>query len=329
MNVAEPSERHLSRDGLHDYLASGAPAIVKVDGEPVAYLIIDPGMSRLAMRFPDDHSGVPDLAPYRHFSAGKVAWEDGLWVELMIDGTELLDTYPVLCAVADRVQLGGLNFPVAVREVIASFHELLAAAGRLSDEQELGLFGELLLLEHLIAQMGEQNALNSWRGPIAEEHDFGLESDDVELKTTTSERRRHWINDLEQLTPTVGRSLWLVSVQLTTAGIGASKLPELIATLRSKVLDPETTALLEHRLADAGWRDEQSALYQRRFRARSVPALFRVDAVFPALTTASLVAAGLDPSHFPKVTYMLELSGVLEAIDPPGPIAGFLKALAA
>ncbi len=314
--------RHLTRDGLADYLAAGAPAVIKIDGAPILYLVIEPALRRLALRTPLARQSLPDLTTYRHVSAVMIHWNDRQWFELRVEGQMLLDAYPVLCSIADRIQLQHVDVGPAVADALASLRELLASYGRLSEEQEIGLFGELLVLRHLIAERSISEPIQSWRGSTSEEHDFDIGVDDVEVKSTTSECRHHWIGDLHQLKPTVGRRLWLVSIQLTGAGSGGSSLPELVDAIRLGMSAGPSADEMRRKLDASGWRDETSPLYTRRFRLRSSPAVFEVDKAFPALTPSTLAAAGVDHERIVRVKYVINLDGLPSAASPPEPLRG-------
>lgn len=312
--------RHLSRDGLADYLAAGAPAVIKIDGDPVLYLVIEPALHRLALRTPLPRKSVPDLSTYRHVSAVAIHWNDRQWFELRIDGRMLLDAYPVLCSIADRVQMHRIDVGPAVTDALASLKELLSSYGRLSEEQETGLFGELLVLHHFIQDGSVPYPIRSWRGSAREEHDFDIGADDVEVKSTASENRHHWIGDINQLKATLGRRLWLASIQLTGAGVGGHSLPDLIDAIRAITPRDPSAQELRRKLDAAGWRDEAAPLYTRRFRLRCPPAVFEVDTTFPALTPTLLAAAGVDCGRFVRVNYMINLDGLPAAPAPPEPL---------
>jgi hypothetical protein len=236
MSTTSPSGRHLQREGLEEYLNAGSPAIVVIDGEPSAQLVIEPLDRRLSLRILAPSGEPPDLVGYRHLATDTVTIDGHRWVELSISGDEnLLDAYPVLCAVADRVQQDQTPFATAVLDAIASYQQILRSLRRLGDEQETGLYGELLVLEHLLDVIGADHAIAAWRGPSREEHDFGLASSDLEIKTTMSEVRHHWIRGVTQLQPTPDRTLWLVSIQLTAAGDGGRSLPELVNDIRGSL----------------------------------------------------------------------------------------------
>lgn len=316
--TALPSERHLRPEGLREYLAAAVPTLVPVEGDPKCFLVVDPALQRVAIRVPWSAGELPDLTSYRHFFAETTARDGARWGEFGATGNEvLLDAYPVICAVADRVQQDGKPFAIAVREVLETYHELLRGIGRLSDQEEVGLFGELWVLDRLIDGLGEATAVGAWRGAVSEEHDFGLPDDDVEVKTTMSETRRHWVGTATQLEPTVGRPLWVLSLQVTTAGVGGLSLPELIASLRLRIVDGTVRAVLEDRLGLVRWRDDQAALYGRRFRLRTDPATFRVDDDFPAVTPAKLATAGVAVQRVAAVSYLIDLSGLPPDTPPP------------
>lgn len=319
---AEP-HRHLSIDGFSEYLAAGAPSALKIDGEPVVYISFDPSRPRLALRTPLGKQSIPDLSGYDRISAASVYWNDAQWCELRLDGEVIKDAYPVFCSIADRIQLQSMSFGSAVVDALSSLRELLSGKGRLSHEQEIGLYGELLVLCSLLSNLPAAEALGSWRGPEAEEHDFTLSLDDVEVKSTTAEERAHWINGFRQLEPTVGRKLWLLSVQLTAAGPSGTSLAELVAQTRSLLDGPELLQEIDQKLALLNWRDDSAALYGRRYRLRSKPRIFRIDEAFPALTPARFNKAGVAHERLSQIRYQIDLEGFPAATDFPDELTNF------
>lgn len=312
-----PNERHLTWSNLVAYLEADAPAAIVISGAPEVRLIIEPSENRIAVRGPwSSAHEVPELARYRHLDLRVGTDASGNWVELAVTGRHVLrGAYSMLTAVADSVQIDGREMGDAIQRAIESHQELLSALGRLSDHQELGLFGELLILGHLIGNVGAQAAVASWRGPISEEHDFGLETIDLEIKTTLTEDRSHHVSSLTQLEPSAGRDLWLVSVQLTTTGVSGSTLPELIEHTNSLLSDLRLKMRFVEQLRHLGWDVNQSHLYTRRFAKRGPTLLYRIDESFPALTPRSLMLAGLPIERFSNVSYVLQTDGLTP--DPP------------
>ena len=305
-------DRHLSWPNLLKYLNAGAPAIVRITGTPNCDLVIEPVEQRIALRGPwPTAADIPDLTGYRRLDTRSGTGASGDWVEFAATGRDILrEAYPVLVAVADRVQMHGEGMGRAIQQVLSSYRELLSSLGRLSEHQELGLYGELVVLRHLIRSAGKQTAVDSWKGPTREEHDFGLDSYDIEVKTTLSEDRSHRISSLTQLQPSPDRYLWLVSVQLTASGIGGTTLPQLIESIKDRLSGPALRSRFAERLASVGWDPTHSHLYTRRFASRSDVLTFRVTDNFPAITARRLQSIGLPIERFTKVSYILHTAGL-------------------
>lgn len=318
-----PGDRHLSWPNLREYLDAGAPAIVRIAGTPEVDLVIEPDEQRIALRGPWPTTGdVPDLVQYRHLDTRVGTSAAGDWVEFAVAGRGvLLEAYPMLLAVADHVQLRGADMGTAIGHVLASYRELLSSLGRLSDDQELGLFGELLVLDRLIGSIGARRAVDSWRGPTREEHDFGLGDFDIEVKTTLTEDRSHHISSMTQLEPSPARSLWLVSVQLTTRGIDGITLPESIDRTMTRLPEPAIRARFADRLTAVGWDPSHGHLYVRRFIPRGEVLAFRVTEEFPAITAQRLRSTGLPIERFSRVSYILHTAG-LPPDTPPDELRG-------
>ena len=320
--IDRPDIRHLEPASLSEYLAAGAPALVPIDGSPSVVLVIEPGDERLAIRAPYDGGDLPDLARYRHLDldVGTDGGED--WVEFSVSGgANLLEAYPVLRSVADRVQLDGYNVGAAVIEVLGIYHQMLSALGRLTDEQEIGLAGELLVLTQLIRNIGSDAALVAWRGPASEEHDFGLAEIDVEVKTTLSEQRAHRISSVTQLEPNPQRELWLASVQLTTGGQSGRTLPQMIDALWTSLSTAASRSRFTATLDALGWTASQSELYTRSFSRRGTILTFMVGPEFPAITQARLAQGGVPIERIRSLSYILSLVG-LSGDEPPPALAG-------
>jgi hypothetical protein len=305
-----------------EYLQAGAAALVPIDGSPTLTLVIEPADYRIAIRAPYDGADLPDLSHYRHLGLSVGTSAGGDWLEFGVSGgADLLDAYPVLRSVADRVQLGGTSVGTAVREVLQRYHQMLSSLGRLTEQQEVGLVGELLVLDHMIDVLGERAAIASWRGPLAEEHDFGLEDIDVEVKTTLSEERAHRISSLTQLVANPDRGLWLVSVQLTLGGLAGRTLSQRIDAMVSALMSTEIRDLFISTLDRIGWTAAQSDLYTRRFATRGHILTYHVGPEFPAVTPARLSVGGVPLDRIRALTYILVLEG-LEADSPPPPLNG-------
>ena len=152
----------------------------------------------VAMRVVWDGVAVPDLVEYEHLSADVVRTGSQAWAELLIDDPDVFRrALPVVWRIADRIQIEQHDFARAVTDTLADFREPLEGAAALPADREVGLFGELTVLDCLLSAAGGARAVAAWRGPNSDEHDFDLGKGDLEVKSTTSERRVHWIGSIQ------------------------------------------------------------------------------------------------------------------------------------
>ena len=164
----------------------------------------------------------PNVVELENVSFDVISDDHVIWHQLAVRLDDNVDeVYGLLCAILDRVQLSGYSFADAVEEALNSLTGILAVRHSLTREKQVGLFGELIVLLAVAEETSSADAMNSWRGPLGEEHDFGLPNADLEVKTTLSERRAHWISTATQLVPTGKRPLYLLSIQITGAALDA------------------------------------------------------------------------------------------------------------
>lgn len=200
--------------------------------------------------------------------------------------------YHFAVAVAERVIVEKRPAIEAVGLELQCFTDLLEEKSLLGLERQLGLLGELMFLERLVGNGGVA-ALDSWLGPLGEPHDFRLQWCEFEVKTTVSPHRTHTIHGTEQLMPSKGCSLYLVSVLLGPAGASdgfslAAKVAQLSGRFApvSARLSAFTTAL-----EACGFRNADREHYTRQFAMRRPMGIVRVDENFPAITRPTIQSA--------------------------------------
>lgn len=309
--------RHLSVDDFSHYVRTGVPIEHPIPGAPRILLFTDPQRARIGLRGPAVAHETPPVGELENLTVCAVHHDGQRMIEVAVtDPTIFTDAYPLLCAVADRVQLDGHPLTRALAETVRRLGHLLRREDSLPIEVEAGLLGELVVVAGLARTAGTVAALEAWRTHPGEEHDFGLPRLDVEVKATTSERRTHWISSLTQLVPTGQRSLWLVSVQITRAGADGTTLGELIRRVRDLFAAAGDPDPFDARLRSAGWRDSYNVHAQQRWRLRTPPAGFAVIPGFPHLTPDLLTAAGIDSTHITDVEYRLDLTGRHQDVCP-------------
>jgi alpha-ketoglutarate-dependent taurine dioxygenase len=314
--TSSDAARHMPADAVEAYDHVGVNGTIVVAGTPAVRLQISPSRHRLTLlvRVDSDAHG-PDVQNRANVSYDLQHEAGVMWHRLDVTYEDnLAEVYAILCTVADRVQIGGDTFGNAVDAVLAGLGEILAGRGGLTHEQQVGLFGELVVLLSAAAQTTPAQAVAAWRGPAREEHDFGLGNADVEVKTTMSEHRRHWISTGTQLVPTPGRDLYLLSLQVTGAGNGpGATLADAVAAARA--LATVATGLIDGALAAAGWRQRHADLYNARWALRTGPEFHLVDQDFPAVTPERLAASVPNANRVTDLRYRVDLDGLVP--EPP------------
>jgi hypothetical protein len=306
--------RHAPAAIVEAYQSQGVNGVLVVGGTPAARIEIAPQHRRLSLlvQVSGEPRG-PDLLDRANLAYDVVHDAGQMWHRLDVTFDDNLgEVYPVLCAVADRIQLGGESFTDAVEAVLAGLGDILAGRGGLPHEKQVGLFGELVVLLSLAAHSTPAGAVAAWRGPDREEHDFGLPGVDVEVKTTMSEHRRHWIGAPTQLVPTPDRDLHLLSLQITASGAGpGATLTDLVGA--AQALPGAPPGAVEAGLASAGWRARHADLYRSRWTLRTAAEFHLVDDAFPAVTPDRLGAAVPSPERIVDFRYRVDLDRLVPA----------------
>jgi hypothetical protein len=161
--------------------------------------------------------------------------------------------------------------------------------GVLSAEAETGLFGELIILDTLIASgMPAIDAVNAWHGPIDGIQDFLIGTGAIEVKTTASQGSfPAKISSLGQLDNSLVQPLYLAGIRVALHDSGTT-LTEFVDSLRSRFLsDSHALSVYENRLIQAGLIKSYADSYTRRF-IHSSTVTFHVNEEFPRLISSNV-----------------------------------------
>ncbi|XUL88392.1 PD-(D/E)XK motif protein [Streptomyces galilaeus] len=248
------------------------------------------------------------------------------YADLACMRNDLDDLFTELCVdVLGAVEELPDNPIKALYRVLDRWRALFQAQGvPLGPEQLAGLFGELTVLNRLLAT--DPSAHRLWRGPEGHHHDFTGGATAVEVKaSTTREGRRPRIHGLDQLDVPEGGNLLLAWFRLqrtsgTVAGIAFVDLVE--QALR---LCDDEGALL-NLLATVGYRPADSDLYHDVRFVISEERWYRVGPDFPGLTGRALVDAGV-PVSILDVEYTIDLSGETPAPLPSDQVPQLIEGL--
>jgi hypothetical protein len=163
-------------------------------------------------------------------------------------------------------------------------------AGILSEDEEIGLHGELIVLERLLAALPDSVAVvDMWQGPLRGLHDFMLPVGALETKATTAAKGfRATIGSLEQLDLAIRSPIYLSAVRLAGSDAG-STLPQRVAQLRALLTawSGEAAQSFSSRLLRAGYVDAFADRYTRRLIVSDLRWI-EVSGDFPLLTAASV-----------------------------------------
>ena len=307
---------HLTPESLDEYFRLGVVSVFQLSTELDARLEIDPPSDQMRLFVPA-RGGVPEVTDFERIRVDRI---DGVGstssYRLIFDASQMhYAAYQLIESIVSYLREGN-SFRQAVGESVADMKDLLANRTRLSDEVETGLWGELLLLEHLVGRVGEEPAIDAWLGPENSEHDFSFTSFEAEVKTTRAETRHHRIGTDTQLERSPDRPLYLVSIQVTLAGAATRgrTLPRLVADVRSTF--KRSAHRFDAALHGLHYYDNDADLYRTEFQLRSTPRAYLVDDRFPAVTRSRLEPATPSPWLISDVRYRVDVGGLPYAAVP-------------
>lgn len=198
-----------------------------------------------------------------------------------------------------------LAMTMFLRRVRAWQEFMRKGIAHLSVEEEIGLFGELVFLESLIANdLRPLVAMEAWDGPSRGAHDFVLGTGAVEVKSSLAQNRfLATISSLEQLDDTLRKPLFISKQRLIQTAAGRT-LAEMALFIDANLnVDPEAQEMFRDKLLAAGYLSIHEKEYQRRFEVSS-SFIVQIDENFPRITRASA------PEGIISASYDLDLDQV-------------------
>lgn len=189
------------------------------------------------------------------------------------------------------------------------WHRLLRSGqdGRLSEEEQKGLIGELRVIERCLLDVIEaRDAVEGWTGPLGAPKDFEIGLVGIEAKARSPQRAEIRISSVDQL-DSAGMSRLFLSVIEVGASFDDSAtavtITDLATRVRSRIaaLDTSATIVFDERLAATGFDWEEDYSDKRWTIGDEV--LYEVADGFPRLTPATVPAAVDD------VRYTISMAG--------------------
>ena len=193
----------------------------------------------------------------------------------------------------------------ACMDAVLEFRRLLSKNGGLlpSEDEILGLVGELLLLKRLVS--ASPHLWQGWNGPLGSARDYSWGTVDIEAKASRmAGESRLTVNGLEQLEPEQGRDLLIHHSVLTNNPVGTVYVPGLVDEIRGQISDLEG---FDTRLVSAGFLSEQRDLWlEHRFTLHGSH-IYRVSENFPRIRKSDFPDGSL-PAGVAKLRYDIMLS---------------------
>lgn len=274
------------------------------------------GSEEIALYVELDRRHKPPTSPLPLIHIDQIAERGMRMARIRTTQTALIrDFHDLLNAVADRIVTHERTLDQAFVETVRAWSALLERPRGLGTQKRIGVLGELSALVSIGHTRDWAAAVQAWKGPYREEHDFGLPDFDVEVKTTASEQRSHTVHGLGQLTPTRDRPLWLVSLQVTRGGAGGRSLQECVHAVRHEITEQAPASLdrFDELISEAGWDPEVPD--DEKWRMRTDPVALTVDDRLPHLDMRTLPAHVRDRVR--DVTYTLDVSGLPQRPESP------------
>lgn len=267
------------------YIGPGTPFEQSLVDEPRLSLVYDPSPSRLGLRLRlTNNRPWVGLGPFQNVNVRTVLLSGTPHVEVLTDAPELFrPIYALISDVLSRMADGESDCLRALELSWGDFEALLSSSAQITREKVVGLFGELWVLRLLLSE--SVAPLSCWIGADRQSHDFRMGALELEVKTTTSNVRRHVIHGLNQLSPTPGYTLSLVSIRLGSAGSNPGEsLNELVEKIRSALrTDPAALRRFNVSLATVGYDSEHTECSIRYVLAAPAIAI-DIGVEFPALS---------------------------------------------
>lgn len=175
----------------------------------------------------------------------------------------------------------------------------------------VGLFGELVLLDHLV---NDKNlaALDNWVGPLGNRHDYEFEKHSIEVKSTTLKNKEeikvHGVNQLEAYP---GKSVTILRIKLELDPHGTS-----LTTLVERIMKSPNVSdsKFQERLAKVGYKESDADNYRSIGFQTIEFHLVPVNEKFPRITAGTLL--GIDPlDRINEIEYSVNVSGLSTKIS--------------
>lgn len=242
--------------------------------------------------------------------------DKGEFYVLKILNNQLLEFFFTFCCLLDdELTTSNKGLVKNILTVAKRWKDLVKEERSLKD-LEKGLLGELWFLEKLITFLGP-SVVRDWRGSEGDRHDFRIQNNEFEIKTTSSDKREHYISSIAQLEASKGCSLQLVSIQIapTRSGKDTLSVNKLITKIKTKLNSDDYTSMFNLKLKEY-INDDLSAVLKMKtnYVFSSEPMSMNVDKNFPRISKKEFNDLKYS-ERISDIKYRLNVEGLGESCD--------------
>ncbi len=230
------------------------------------------------------------------FEVDAKAWPQAAAVIDCLDPKLVRTFCAVVRDVLDRLQATSVTSK-QVSAALSAWDDLLRRKSKLTDESELGLWGEL----YIISRTADPGAMvDVWRGPLGETIDFFGGGVALECKTS-SQRHIHQVSHRQATFDGDSISAFVTSVWACEDATSGKTLVDMIDEIMVSVSDE---AGFLQKLMAAGYQEDHRPEYLRRLACPSPPSYFhnehipKIRAIDDGITN---IRYDVDLSRVPKV----------------------------
>jgi hypothetical protein len=182
---------------------------------------------------------------------------------------------------------------------------------------QVGLYGELLTLEHIMIPAIGPRAVHHWSGPELERHDFVGAAMHLEVKTTRRSRHEHEISRVDQLSVPAGRRLLLASLLLEESSMGTETLADRVDAVAELLrADAAASDAFQAKLVQIGWSEEIRRTGELlRFHGSVDSLILPVEGQFPRLPDDFSLPLGIVALRYTVDLANIPALGLSEVLD--------------
>ena len=137
----------------------------------------------------------------------------------------------------------------------------------LSEDEQLGLYGELTFLKDLCesTNLSVDEIVNSWKGAIKEDKDFQLKNRAVEIKSSSKQDKVVEISNIRQLDESGLEALYLHHYEFARTVGGKNTLPDKVNEIREIVKESPAYDVFEDLLISVAYFDKDASEYTKSY----------------------------------------------------------------